>query len=190
MNNHTQPIDRRRFLKLTGVALGAGAVAFPVVIPRRVLGAPGQPGPNSQFVIGQIGTGGMGGTHLNNLLRFQKEGKVRLAAVCDCDDNRLEAAWNNTKQQATPYRDYRYILERKDIDCVLIATPDHWHAVQTVHACQTGKHVYVEKPASVTVREGQAMVKAARDHTAISQGPSDWAVEQELDFFPGNRPAS
>ena len=62
----------------------------------------------------------------------------------------------------TPYRDYRHICLRKDIDAVVIATPDHWHAVQTVHACETGKHVYVEKPASVTVEEGRAMVTAAR----------------------------
>jgi predicted dehydrogenase len=60
------------------------------------------------------------------------------------------------------FEDYRGLLDRKDVDVVMIGTPDHWHAVQTVHACETGKHVYVEKPASVTVREGQAMVEAAR----------------------------
>ena len=155
-------ITRRRFLH-TASAAGVGLIGLPAIIPRCAFGASGQSGANSQFVIGLIGTGGMGGTHLANLMRFQKEGKVRLAAVCDCDDNRLEAAWENTEKKATPYRDYRYILERKDIDCVLIATPDHWHAVQTVHACQAGKHVYVEKPSSVTVRDGQAMVEAARE---------------------------
>ena len=159
--------SRRHFLRQ--VAVGTGALAIPMIIPANVLGGPGKTPPSGQFVMGQIGVGGMGSTHLNNLLRFEKEGKVRLAAVCDCDDNRLEAAWGNTNQRAQPYRDYRYILERKDIDCVLIATPDHWHAVQTVHACQSGKHVYVEKPASVTVREGQAMVKAARDNKVAVQ---------------------
>lgn len=108
-------------------------------------------------------------SHVFNSLRFQKEGKVKIAALCDVDDNRLEAAVNNVGAGATPYRDYRYILERKDIDAVLIATPDHWHAVQTVHACQSGKHVYVEKPASVTVREGQAMVAAARANKVAVQ---------------------
>lgn len=161
-------ITRRRFLE-TASALGVGVMGLPTLIPRSALGASGRPGANNQFVIGLIGTGGMGGTHLVNLLRFQKEGKVRLAAVCDCDDNRLEAAWENTEKKAKPYRDYRYILERSDINCVLIATPDHWHAVQTVHACQTGKHVYVEKPASVTVRDGQAMVAAARANKVAVQ---------------------
>ena len=89
--------------------------------------------------------------------------------MCDADDNRLEAAVNNAGAGVIPYRDYRYILERKDIDAVLIATPDHWHAVQTVHACESGKHVYVEKPASVTVREGQAMVAAARANKVAVQ---------------------
>jgi predicted dehydrogenase len=160
-SNH---VSRRHFLKVSAAATGAITL-----VPSGVIGAPGQPGANSKFVIGQIGIGGMGGTHLQNLLRFQQEGKVRIAALADCDDNRLEAAWGGTKQLATPYRDYRYIIERKDIDAVLIATPDHWHAVQTVHACQSGKHVYVEKPASVTVRDGQAMVAAARANKVAVQ---------------------
>ena len=161
-------LSRRSFLKATAT-LGAVAVGLPQLVPSRILGAPGRPGANNRFVIAQIGVGGMGGTHLQNMLRFQEEGKVKIAAVCDCDDNRLEAAVQTAGAGVTPYRDYRYILERKDVDCVLIATPDHWHAVQTVHACQTGKHVYVEKPASVTVREGQAMVNAARANKVAVQ---------------------
>jgi predicted dehydrogenase len=111
----------------------------------------------------------MGMTHVANMLQFQKEGRVRIAALCDADENRLYAAVENVKGGATPYRDYRYIVDRRDIDAVLIATPDHWHAVQTVHACESGKHVYVEKPASVTVREGQAMVRAARSNKVAVQ---------------------
>lgn len=160
--------NRRAFLKAAALT-GAGVAGFPTIIPHSVFAANGRPGANDRFVIGMIGLGGMGATHLNNMRRFEMENKVRIAALCDCDDNRLEAAWNNTGQKAEPYRDYRYILERNDIDCVLIATPDHWHAVQTVHACETGKHVYVEKPASVTVREGEAMVKAARDNKVAVQ---------------------
>jgi len=161
-------LSRRSFLKTT-TALGAAAAGLPQLVSSRVLSAPGRPGANTRFVIGQIGVGGMGNTHLRNLLRFQEEGKVKIAAVCDCDDNRLETAVQTAGTGVVPYRDYRYLLERKDIDCVLIATPDHWHAVQTVHACQTGKHVYVEKPASVTVREGQAMVDAARANKVAVQ---------------------
>src|ERR1017187_5314370 len=155
--SHTQWITRRAFLQRSALVAGALNLA-----PSGVLGRNSQPGANGRFVVAHIGVGGMGMTHVFNMLRFQKEGKVRLAAVCDADDNRLEAAVNNAGAGVVPYRDYRYLIERKDIDAVLIATPDHWHAVQTVHACESGKHVYVEKPASVTVREGQAMVSAAR----------------------------
>lgn len=156
---------RRRFLRCSALA----AAGLPLIVPPRVIGAAGKPGANSRFVVAHIGTGGMGMTHVNNMLRFQKEDKIRIAAVCDADDNFLETAWNTVGKTGDYYRDYRHIIERKDIDAVLIATPDHWHAVQTVHACQSGKHVYVEKPASVTVRDGQAMVKAARDNRVAVQ---------------------
>jgi predicted dehydrogenase len=156
---------RRRFLGRSALA----AAGLPLFVPSRVIGAAGRPGANARFVVAHIGTGGMGMTHVNNMLRFQQEDKVRIAAVCDADDNFLETAWNTVGQTGAVYRDYRYIIERQDIDAVVIATPDHWHAVQTVHACQSGKHVYVEKPASVTVREGQAMVKAARDNKVAVQ---------------------
>ena len=168
MTFQASKLSRRSFLRTTAT-FGAVAAGLPQLVSSRVFGVPGQPGADTRFVIGQIGVGGMGNTHLRNLLRFQEEGKVKIAAVCDCDDNRLEAALQTAGAGVVPYRDYRYILEREDIDCVLIATPDHWHAVQTVHACQTGKHVYVEKPASVTVREGQTMVAAARANKVAVQ---------------------
>ena len=161
--------SRRAFLKSSALAVGAGAIELPSLIPATARAAPGRLGANDRFVVAHIGVGGMGMTHLNNILRFQQDGKVKLAAVCDCDDNRLEAALTAAGKDVVPYRDYRYIVERRDIDAVLIATPDHWHAVQTVHACQSGKHVYVEKPASVTVREGQAMVAAARANKVAVQ---------------------
>jgi predicted dehydrogenase len=103
------------------------------------------------------------------MLRFQQEGKVRVAAVCDADENRLEPALKAAGDEVDAYLDYRHILERKDVDAVVIATPDHWHAVQTVHTCQTGKHVFVEKPASVSIADGQAMVQAARDNKVAVQ---------------------
>jgi len=172
MNSTNRSVSRRSFLRTAGTAFGGvGLVGVPTIIPGRVLAAAGRPGANERFVVAHIGVGGMGMTHVANMLRFQSEGKVRIAALCDADDNHLEAAVNNVKggTAVTPYRDYRHIIDRKDIDAVLIATPDHWHAVQTVHACQSGKHVYVEKPSSVTVREGQAMVKAARDNKVAVQ---------------------
>lgn len=167
MTSRSHGINRRAFLQSTALVAGALNLA-----PAGVLGRNAQPGANGRLLIAHIGVGGMGMTHLANMLRFHREGKACVAAVCDADDNRLEAAVENAKTggaTAIPYRDYRYILERKDIDAVVIATPDHWHAVQTVHACETGKHVYVEKPASVTVREGQAMVSAARANKVAVQ---------------------
>jgi predicted dehydrogenase len=166
----TRRLSRRGFLQWAGttsVLSVAGAV--PEWVPSGVIGGEGRPGAMNRITVGMIGTGGMGMTHLNNLLRFRTEGKVNLAAVCDVDENHLEPAINAAGEGVKPYLDYRRILERRDIDAVLIATPDHWHAVQTVHACETGKHVYVEKPASVTVDEGRAMVKAARSNQVAVQ---------------------
>ena len=160
-------ITRRTLLKAAGAA---GAVSgFPYIISSGVLAAPGQPGANDRLTIGHIGVGGMGSVHLGNMLEFRKQGRVNIAAVCDVDENRLAAAVKTAGPGVEPYRDYRYILERKDIDAVIIATPDHWHAVQAVHACQSGKHVYVEKPASVTIEEGKAMVAAARENKRAVQ---------------------
>jgi predicted dehydrogenase len=163
--------SRRHFLKAGAATLGTAAFGLPQLVPARAFALPGagRSGANGAFVVAHIGVGGMGMTHVQNMLRFQKEEKVRIAAVCDADENRLEAAVTNVGGGVVPYRDYRYIIERKDIDAVLIATPDHWHAVQTVHACQAGKHVYVEKPSSVTVREGQAMIAAARANKVAVQ---------------------
>jgi predicted dehydrogenase len=170
MNPMTRPhqtpntLTRRQFLGTSAAAMGAFNL-----IPSGVLAAAGRPGANARFTVAHIGVGGMGMTHVQNMLTFRKEGKVNIAAVCDADENRMEAAAKAVGEGVKEYRDYRYVIERKDIDAVLIATPDHWHAVQTVHACQTGKHVYVEKPASVTIREGQAMVAAARAHNVAVQ---------------------
>jgi predicted dehydrogenase len=165
MSSSKFTLSRRAFLQSTGRA----AATLPLIAASGILAAPGRPGANQRLTLAHIGVGGMGMTHLFNMKRFQQEGKVRIAAVCDADDNILEAAVTNAGAGVVPYRDYRYIIERKDIDAVVIATPDHWHAVQTVHACQTGKHVYVEKPASVTIAEGRAMVAAARAHRCAVQ---------------------
>lgn len=151
-------VPRRSFLATT-----ASLVTLPWLIPARAFGA------NQRLAVGHIGVGGMGGAHLANMKRFREEGEVDIAAVCDVDETRLLKAAQEAGPGVTPYRDYRYLLERKDIDAVVIATPDHWHPVQCVHACESGKHVFVEKPASVTVTDGRAMVTAARRHRRVVQ---------------------
>lgn len=138
-----------------------GALALPQIVPARVLAAPGRVGASERLTLAHIGVGGMGGYHLNEMVQRMNKGEVNIAAVCDVDQTRLDRAAKTAGPQAVPYRDYRHILERKDIDAVVIGTPDHWHAVQTVHAAECGKHVYVEKPACCTIEEGKAMVRAA-----------------------------
>ncbi len=149
-------------------AAAAGAVV-PTCIPSGVLGYAGRRGAAERIVVGHIGVGGFGSVHLQHMLAFQDEGRAGVAAVCDCDRQRLAAAAQAAGDGATAYPDYRALLEREDIDAVVIATPDHWHALQSIQACQAGKHVYVEKPSSVTVREGEAMVAAARRYRRAVQ---------------------
>jgi len=154
-------ISRRELL---GAAAGFG---IPAIIPARVLGRPGRPGANDRIVIASIGVGGMGRTHV----------PPDVAALCDVDRNRMAEVAEKVMQSGNRtipsppvlVEDYRRILDRKDIDAVTIGTPDHWHAMQTVHACQAGKHVYSEKPTARTIGEGRAMVNAARRHNRIVQ---------------------
>jgi predicted dehydrogenase len=145
MSNRMRKFSRRSFIQTAGTAAAAG-IAMPYVIPSGVLAA-GPAGANERLTFGFIGVGGMGGYHLQEIKALMDRGEANIAAVCDVDEGRLEKASRAAGPQADVYRDYRYVLERRDIDAVIIATPDHWHAVQTVHAAESGKHVYVEKPA-------------------------------------------
>ena len=155
-------ISRRSFL-----AAGAAAAA-PLIVPSRVLGRNGNPGPNEQITIGCIGLGGMGNSHRGWLTDAADD--ARVLALCDVDAERLQAAadWYDDGQVDT-YTDYRHILDRDDIDAVVIATPDHNHAPPTVYACLAGKDVYVEKPSSKTIVEGQAIIAAVRETGRIVQ---------------------
>ncbi|MDW8354063.1 MAG: Gfo/Idh/MocA family oxidoreductase [Bryobacterales bacterium] len=142
---------RRRFLAAVPV-MGAAA--------RRVLGA------NERVVMGLIGCGARG-RYLAR--RMQEVPGVEFAAVCDVYAPNADAAHQLAGGQAQVYKDFRGLLEQKDIDAVVVATPDHWHAIPTVLACQAGKDVYVEKPLGHNIREGRAMVEAARRYNRIVQ---------------------
>ena len=161
MSKQDRKVPRRTLLKGAGVAAGT-AIGFPHIVSSNVLAAPGQPGANDRLNVAMIGYGNIGKVHLADFVKFAKKGIVNIAAVCDCDEHRLGKASKVAGPQADVYRDYRYLLERKDIDAILIATPDHWHAVQMVQCCEAGKHVYVEKPACCTIEEGKAMLAAAK----------------------------
>jgi predicted dehydrogenase len=171
-------MNRRQFLATVGAAMGA-----PYVIPSGVLAAPGKPGANDRLTIALIGSGGRGRGLIDEIRRSEIADAVVCAAVCDVDERRLadaakwEARW--AKRTVTPYRDYRYVIGRKDIDAVVIATPDHWHAVQTVHSAECGKHIYVEKPACCTIEEGKAMVAAAKKNKVAVQVGSQGRSQPE-----------
>lgn len=154
-------ISRRNFVKdSTITAIGTGLALSTGPFAGRVLGA------NEKITLGVIGCGGQGRWNMRDFLR---QPDVQIAAVCDVYDANLNQAMEMTDDKATRYKDFRKLLERKDLDAVLIATPDHWHALPTIYACEAGKDVYVEKPLSHTLVEGRKMVEAARRNKRVVQ---------------------
>src|SRR5262245_54237311 len=164
--------SRRTFLRR---AAGAGlALAVPPWAAARPLPAAA---PSEQVRIGCIGVGNQGrgnlGIHLKNTV-----------AVCDVDRTRLGEAQARV-EQATGMpcfaaTDYRKLLVRKDVDAVVVTTPDHWHALITIDACAAGKDVYCEKPLTLTVAEGRAMVAAARKYDRVVQTGSQQRSAKEF----------
>lgn len=168
MTEKKESMTRRDFIKKAGglAALGWSVSSlFDEVRAQSETPAPTR-SPNERVVIGLIGCGGMGGSDVDD---FVRSGMVDVAAVCDVDQNRLNAMVQDLGGTPTPYRDFRKLLERKDIEAVIVATPDHWHPLPTIHACQAGKDVYVEKPLSHNIVEGRAMVNAARRYGRVVQ---------------------
>ena len=159
MSRHV-PLSRRQFVK-RGSTLVAAGLSVPYFVPSTVLAAPGRPGANSRIQVAYIGCGRRS-AQLRNL---PAEG--RIVAAADCDVTRAEQVAAQYKGVA--YQDYRRLLDLKDVDAVIVASPDHWHALHTIHACQAGKDVYVEKPMTLTIREGRQMVDAARKYGRIVQ---------------------
>ncbi len=171
-NCSTMP--RRTFLKAAGAAFGT-----PYLIPSGVLAAPGRVGANERVIVGHIGFGGRARGLHRELGGLRDRGETQSVAVCEVDEKRLLSGSKQVGSHAALYRDYRYVLERKDIDAVVIATPDHWHGVQMVHAAETGKHIYVEKPACCTIEEGKAMVAAAEKNKVAVQVGSQGRSQPE-----------
>jgi predicted dehydrogenase len=158
-----RPLSRRRFLRRSiAAAVGAALPAAPMIVPRRVLGR-GQVPPSDKLGIAGIGVGGMGGANLKAL-----EAET-IVALCDVD---LGYAAGTIKlyPAAKVYQDYRRLLERqKDVDAVVIATPDHTHAVITMAALQAGKHVYTQKPLTHDVWEARRLALAAKGSKLTTQ---------------------
>jgi predicted dehydrogenase len=153
-------IGRREFVKWSAAGVVAGRLlSQPARLHARV------PGANDRIRVALIGCGRQGSSDLGNAM---KHPDVDVAAVCDVYEPNL-AKVAATAANAQRYADFRRVLERKDIDAVIIGSPDHWHALQTVMACEAGKDVYVEKPISVAIAEGRKMVEAARRYGRIVQ---------------------
>jgi predicted dehydrogenase len=168
--------SRRDFLR-TGLAGGA-FLALPASVYRSAFAA--DP-PSERVRLGSVGVGNQGGPK-NNLKFFTKLAPV--VAVCDLDKNYLAAAaeFVNKETGAEPktYSDYRKLLDSKDIDAVVVTVPDHWHALITIHACGAGKDVYCEKPLTLVIDEGKAMIAAARKNKRVVQTGSQQRSAKEF----------
>jgi predicted dehydrogenase len=172
----SQRMHRRAFSQ-TAVKAATAATTAISLAPGRVLGA------NDSVRLGFIGVGNRG---CQLLSAFLAQSDARIVALCDVYEPYLYGAYDRLDRRfadlgkrrptipkldgdVARVKDFRELIDRKDIDAVVIATPDHWHAIQMIAACKAGKDVYVEKPLSMTVVEGRAMVSAAREHNRIVQ---------------------
>jgi predicted dehydrogenase len=167
MKSHPRAyVSRRRFL-----GRAAAALAMPLVVPGCVLGLNGAAAPSNRIGFGAIGVGNRARDTLPNFLSFRD---IRLLAVCDCRQERLKPAkalvddyYDNPDCRA--YADFRELLEQKDIDAVSIATGNRWHGLGSIYAARAGKDIYCEKPVTLTLGEGRALVETCRRFGTIYQ---------------------
>lgn len=203
MNHKT--IDRRTFLKKTA----ASTLALPTLIQSSALGRAGSVAPSERITMGFIGVGGMG---TNNMRAFLAQDNVQVRAVCDVVEasnqyghwykKGWQGAWfgreparhivedhygrktpAGTYKECSAYVDFQEIIARDDIDAVCITTPDHWHAIPAIMAATAGKDIYCEKPMSLTIAEGRAMVQAVRRYGSIFQTGTQRRSDQQYRFI-------
>ena len=172
MRRRKRTLSRRALLKRAAVT-GAG-VGLPLIVRASALGADGGVAASDRITMGAIGVGGRGTGVMGG---FLGSGQVRVLAVCDVYKPHRDRAKGIVDgryggKDCAACVDFREITRRDDIDMVLIATPDHWHALTAIDACEHGKDVYCEKPLSLTIREGRAMVEAARRYERVFSGGS------------------
>ena len=171
MNKKLTSISRRRFIATT-----AAAIALPTIVPSSIFG---QNAPSKRITVGVVGWGMQGPDNTRN---FLAEKDCRVVAVCDVDKNHLKDAVdtvneNYQNKDCAAYHDYRELLARKDIDAVMIAVPDHWHALAYTEAARQKKDIYGEKPLAKTIAEQQAIVRAVQQNHIIWQTGS-WRRSQ------------
>ena len=168
-NSENGTISRREVLGRVGLA-GAGLAAGLLPVHAAPIRRSPRVGANDQLVLGLIGCGGMGAVDMRQLM---EKPEVRIAALCDVDKSRMPNDIKDVtkKNGKAPdlYSDYRKMLERKDIDAVIVGTPDHWHALNVIHAVEAGKDAYCEKPISHDITEAKTMDAAVAHYKKIVQ---------------------
>ncbi len=201
-------MNRREFLT-SASATALGMISFPHIVPSSALGKAGNIAPSNRITMGSVGVGGMG---TNNMRAFLTQSDVQVVAVCDVVKanneyghwykNGWQGPWFGRepaqnivndfyaqKNQSSRYDgcdayiDFRDVLARDDIDAVCITTPDHWHAIPVIMAAAAGKNIYCEKPMSLTVAEGRAMIEAVRRHGVIFQTGTQRRSSQQFRFI-------
>jgi predicted dehydrogenase len=200
-------INRRKFLKKT-TSTALMTAGFPYIVPAAALGKDSNVSPSNRITMGSIGVGGMG---TNNMRAFLNQADVQVVAVCDVVKasneyghwykNGWKGPWfgrqsaqkivndyYSQKKQSAGYKgcdayvDFREVIARDDIDAVCITTPDHWHAIPVIMAAKAGKHIYCEKPLSLTIAEGRAMAEAVRRYGVIFQTGTQRRSSQQYRF--------
>jgi predicted dehydrogenase len=173
---------RRTFLK----GSGGGALALSAAQQAR-------PAASDKVVLGLIGVGVRGRDH--HLKKLLKHPRVEIAAICDVDRNHADLAaqlvMKEKSRKPLLYSDFRELLDRRDIDAVVISTPDHWHSIVGIQSMEAGKDVYCEKPLTLFIEEGRRMVQVAREYGTVvqvgSQQRSDWRFRQAVELVRANR---
>lgn len=166
-------LSRRQFLRQSSIV-----TAGVLIVPRYVIGGKGYTAPSDMISLGFIGTGkqamGLQGS-------FLRTGEAQVVAACDVYQTKVQRftdkanafyaskAGQASYKSCTSHADFRELLNRKDVDAVVVATPDHWHAAAVVRTAQAGKDIYCEKPLSLTINEGKAMVEAVKKHHRVFQ---------------------
>ena len=173
-------LSRRDFLHRATAWTAGGAS----VIAATALGRDGRPAPSERIVMGCIGSGDRGQVNIRALIGAPE---VQFVAVCDVDaavrqkaKSLVDKHYGNDDCKA--YNDFRELLDRGDITAVDVSTPDHWHAIPTIEACRRGIDVHVEKPLSLTIRQGRAMVEAARRYGCVVQTGSEARASRNCRF--------
>ncbi|MEI7420572.1 MAG: Gfo/Idh/MocA family oxidoreductase [Prolixibacteraceae bacterium] len=178
-------MERRNFLKNSSAAM-AGTIILPTVVPSSVFG---KNAPSNKINVAQIGFGRIAMTH--DLAETLPIDAARIIAVCDLDSNRLakgkafiegfyaKKSGSSSALEVKTYGDYREMLLNKDVDAVMISTPDHWHAQPAIEATLAGKHVYLQKPTSLTIAEGRMLADIVKKKgTIFQQGTQQRAMPQ------------